>query len=78
MIGKTKETAEPMILFCWIQHGHDTPESEQKPMVVMNAVEYVPQNTKIFAITGSGRLFDGIISRTQTYNAAGENKVHEL
>ncbi|KAE9364842.1 hypothetical protein N431DRAFT_564050 [Stipitochalara longipes BDJ] len=62
----------------FIEDGRSILESGLNSLVVFKTIEFVPQNTKILAITGSGRILEGTISGTPTYNTAGANKVHEL
>lgn len=50
----------------------------RNPLVPFTTIDFVPQNTQILAITGSGRILEGTISGTPTYNTACSNKVHEL
>ncbi|PMD29554.1 hypothetical protein L207DRAFT_520847 [Hyaloscypha variabilis F] len=64
----------------FIEYGHSILRSGSISLnlALSTTIESVPHNTKILAITSSGRNLEGTISGTPTYNTAESNKVHEL
>ncbi|KAN0099958.1 hypothetical protein V8E51_013733 [Hyaloscypha variabilis] len=64
----------------FLEYGHNILRSGSISLnlALSTTIESVSHNTKIIAITSSGRNLEGIISGTPTYNTAESNKVHEF